>query len=45
LVVASLAFILAAWLGFRQEWGFAHTVGFVAVVWLVGVWPLRWVAP
>ena len=42
--VASLTFILAAWLGFRQEWDFALTVGFATVVWLVVVWLPRWVA-
>jgi hypothetical protein len=34
-----------AWLGSRQEWRFALTVSFAAVVWLVVVWLLRWVAP
>ncbi|HMB35594.1 MAG TPA: hypothetical protein VKV41_16235 [Methylomirabilota bacterium] len=43
--IASLTFILAAWLGFRQEWGFALTVGFAAVIWLVVVGLSRWVAP
>ena len=43
--VASLACILAAWLGFRQEWGFTLTVGFAAVVWLVVVSLSHRVAP
>ena len=43
--IASLTFILAAWLGFRQEWRFALTVGFAAVIWLVVVGLSRWVAP
>ena len=43
--VATLACILAAWLGFRQEWGFTLTVGFAAVVWLVVVSLSHRVAP
>jgi len=43
--VASLTFIPATWLGFWQERGFALTVGFAAIVWLVVVWLPRWVAP
>ena len=44
-LVASLTFIQAAWLGFGQEWGFALTVGFATVVWLVVLWRPRWGAP
>ena len=28
--VASLAFVLACWLGFRQEWGFVATTAFAS---------------
>ena len=43
--VASLTFMLAARLGFPQEWGFALSVGSAALIWLVMVWWPRWVAP
>ena len=32
--VASLVFVLACWLGFRQAWGFLATLGFAAALWL-----------
>jgi hypothetical protein len=43
--VASRTYILTAWLGFGQEWGFTLTVGFAAVVWLVMVSLSHRVAP
>ena len=33
--VASLAFVLACWLGVRQAWGFLATLAFAAVIWLL----------
>jgi hypothetical protein len=33
--VASLAFVLACWLGFRQAWGCLTTLAFAAVIWLL----------
>ena len=32
--VASLVFVLACWLGFRQAWGFLPTLAFAAALWL-----------
>jgi uncharacterized membrane protein (GlpM family) len=43
--IASLAFVGACWLGFRQEWGFPLTVLFGAAVWLVLAWLPRWLTP
>jgi len=40
--VASLAFILACWLGFRQAWGLPLTLVFGGVIWLLVVWLPRW---
>ena len=44
-VVASLAFVLACWLGLHQQWGLPLTLAFGAVVWLLVVWLPRWVPP
>ena len=33
--VASLVFVLACWLGFRQAWGFLATLAFASVIWLL----------
>jgi hypothetical protein len=35
--VASLVFVLACWLGFRREWGFAATLALGAGAWLLTV--------
>ena len=41
--VASLVFVVACWLGLRQEWGFVITVAFASAIWLVIVLSPRWV--
>jgi uncharacterized membrane protein (GlpM family) len=41
--VASLAFVLACWLGLRQEWGLLGSLGFAAVMWLLIAFLPRWV--
>src|SRR6185503_493007 len=33
--VASLVFVLACWLGFRQAWGFLVTLAFASALWLL----------
>jgi len=33
--VASLVFVLACWLGFRQAWGFLVTLAFASAFWLL----------
>jgi uncharacterized membrane protein (GlpM family) len=33
--VASLAFVLVCWLGFRQAWGFLVTLAFASAAWLL----------
>ena len=33
--VASLVFVLACWLGFRQAWGFLVTLVFASAAWLL----------
>ena len=33
--VASLAFVLACWLGLRQAWGFLLTLAFASAIWLL----------
>ena len=43
--VASLVFVVACWLGFRQGWGFVPTLAFAAVTWLLVLLAPRWVGP
>ena len=33
--MASLVFVLACWIGLKQGWGFAATLGVAAAAWLV----------
>jgi uncharacterized membrane protein (GlpM family) len=40
--VASLLFVLACWLGLRQEWGFVVTLAFASTIWLLFVLAPRW---
>ena len=41
--VGSLVFVLACWLGFRQEWGLLVTLAFAAAIWLLIVLAPHWV--
>jgi uncharacterized membrane protein (GlpM family) len=40
--VASLVFVLACWLGLRQEWGFLVTLVLASTLWLLIVLVPRW---
>jgi hypothetical protein len=42
--VASLVFVLACWIGFRQAWGFPLTLGAAAALWVAVVTLPRWMA-
>ena len=41
--VASLVFVLASWVGFRQGWGFAVTLAIASAIWLVLAALVSWV--
>jgi Protein of unknown function (DUF3147) len=41
--VASLVFVLACWLGLRQEWGFLVTLASASTVWFLIVVIPRWI--
>jgi len=43
--VASLVFVLACWLGFRQERGFLATLALASAIWLLIVLVPHWAGP